>query len=618
MNKKIIVLLVVTLLLNCLAFPIYATDINIDNISAKRGQEVTAYAKLSEAITVKSGAVSIVYDNASLKLIKTEWHPKEITLQNFDYDKNLGAFAFSESQAIDDTVFSATFLILDNAPLGDTDIEINIKLKNSANEYVLAVNRKGALKIFCNHDFTKKDTSEIFRKSVATCTSPAIYYYSCSICGEKGETTFEYGATIEHTYNQKVTTNEYIKTPATCTKKAEYYYSCVCGKIGSESFETEMLPHDYSTSWISDSNNHWHECTVCGDKNDVSNHAFEQKHDDTNHWLECSVCHEKKDIVAHIFDNSCDTTCDTCGYTRAITHSYEQKHDENSHRDECRVCGDKQNVETHIFDNACDTTCDTCGYTRSITHNYEQKHDDNNHWDECTVCGDRQNITAHIFDNACDTTCDACGYTRTITHNYEQKHDDSSHWNECSVCHDKKDITDHVFDNACDTTCDTCGYVRATTHSYEQKHDEANHWDECSVCHDKKDITSHIFDNACDTTCDACGYTRSITHSYEQKYDELNHWNECSCGFIKDKSEHTLDGEGKCKKCRFGRVMLGDLNYDGKVNAIDLTILRRYLARYSSEIDIAVADFNGDGKVNTLDLMLLRRFLVGYDSVLGK
>ena len=64
--------------------------------------------------------------------------------------------------------------------------------------------------------------------------------------------------------------------------------------------------------------------------------------------------------------------------------------------------------------------------------------------------------------------------------------------------------------------------------------------------------------------------------------------------------------------------MYGDLNYDGKVNAIDLTILRRYLARYSSKIDIAVADFNGDGKVNTLDLMLLRRFLVGYDSVLGK
>ena len=35
-------------------------------------------------------------------------------------------------------------------------------------------------------------------------------------------------------------------------------------------------------------------------------------------------------------------------------------------------------------------------------------------------------------------------------------------------------------------------------------------------------------------------------------------------------------------------------------------------------IDHIIGDANGDGKVNTLDLMLLRRFLVGYDSVLGK
>ena len=87
--------------------------------------------------------------------------------------------------------------------------------------------------------------------------------------------------------------------------------------------------------------------------------------------------------------------------------------------------------------------------------------------------------------------------------------------------------------------------------------------------------------------------------------------------------EWKTNAEGKrtkvCSACgKVANFMYGDLNYDGKVNAIDLTILRRYLARYSDKIDIAVADFNGDGKVNTLDLMLLRRFLVGYDSVLGK
>ena len=396
--------------------------------------------------------------------------------------------------------------------------------------------------------------------------------------------------------------------------------------------------------------------------------------DATNHWLECSVCHDKKDIASHIFDNACDTTCNACGYVRSITHSYEQKHDENSHWDECTVCGDKQNVTAHIFDNACDTTCDTCGYVRIITHNYEQKHDETNHWDECSVCHNKKDITAHIFDNACDATCDTCGYTRAITHSYEQKHDEANHWDECKVCGDRQNITAHIFDNACDTTCDTCGYARSITHSYEQKHDEDSHWDECSVCHNKKDIAAHIFDNACDTTCDACGYVRSITHNYEQKYDENSHWDECTvCGDKQNITAHTntknkhicdtcgrklsnheggtatcsekaicticgekygnfaehsfgewkTNAEGKrtkaCSACgKIINFMYGDLNYDGKVTAIDLTILRRYLARYSSEIDIAVADFNGDGKVNTLDLMLLRRFLVGYDSVLGK
>ena len=95
-----------------------------------------------------------------------------------------------------------------------------------------------------------------------------------------------------------------------------------------------------------------------------------------------------------------------------------------------------------------------------------------------------------------------------------------------------------------------------------------------------------------------------------------------------DFAEHSFgewkaNAEGKrtkvCSACgKVANFMYGNLNYDGNVNAIDRTILRRYLARYSSEIDIAVAGFNGDGKVNTLDLMLLRRFLVGYDSVLGK
>ena len=204
--------------------------------------------------------------------------------------------------------------------------------------------------------------------------------------------------------------------------------------------------------------------------------------------------------------------------------------------------------------------------------------------------------------------------------------DATSHWLECSVCHDKKDIAAHIFDNACDTTCDACGYVRSITHNYEQKYDENSHWDECTVCGDKQNITAHT-NTKNKHICDTCGRKLSNHEGGTATCSE-----KAICTICGEKygnfAEHSFgewktNAEGKrtkaCSACgKIINFMYGDLNYDGKVTAIDLTILRRYLARYSSEIDIAVADFNGDGKVNTLDLMLLRRFLVGYDSVLGK
>lgn len=125
---------------------------------------------------------------------------------------------------------------------------------------------------------------------------------------------------------------------------------------------------------------------------------------------------------------------------------------------------------------------------------------------------------------------------------------------------------------------------------YEQKHNDTNHWLECSVCHEKKDEAAHTF---------------------RQRFDKTHHWNECSCGFIRDKSEHTLDEEGKCTECRFGRVMLGDLNGDGKISAIDLTLMRKYIAGYKVDMIEAAADLNGDGRITAIDLTMLRKYIAG-------
>ena len=187
-----------------------------------------------------------------------------------------------------------------------------------------------------------------------------------------------------------------------------------------------------------------------------------------------------------------------------------------------------------------------------------------------------------------------------------QKHDGTNHWNECSACHCKKDIA---------------------THTFTQVHDESGHWSECSVCHETNGDKAAHTNTKNKHICDTCGRKLSDHEGGTATCSEKAICTICGEKYG-DFAEHSFgewktNAEGKrtkvCSACgKVANFMYGDLNYDGKVNAIDLTILRRYLARYSSEIDIAVADFNGDGKVNTLDLMLLRRFLVGYDSVLGK
>lgn len=98
------------------------------------------------------------------------------------------------------------------------------------------------------HTYDQKNTSTTYRKSAATCTSAAVYYYSCR-CGTKGTTTFTSGSPIAHTYNQKNTSGTYLKSSATCTSAAVYYYSCTCGAKGTSTFTSgNALGHTWSNA----------------------------------------------------------------------------------------------------------------------------------------------------------------------------------------------------------------------------------------------------------------------------------------------------------------------------------------------------------------------------------
>ena len=134
------------------------------------------------------------------------------------------------------------------------------------------------------HDFTAEQAEEKYLKSAATCTEKAVYYKSCTVCGEKGTETFEYGNPLGHDYgawtsndngtHTRVCSRDAIHTEtencsggeATCTEQATCEF---CGKKYGE-----PLGHTYKPEWITNEQRHWHVCTRCDHIKDMGVHRF--------------------------------------------------------------------------------------------------------------------------------------------------------------------------------------------------------------------------------------------------------------------------------------------------------------------------------------------------------
>ena len=72
------------------------------------------------------------------------------------------------------------------------------------------------------HNFKKKNKSDEYLKSSATCTKAAAYYYTCSMCGVKGKKTFKSGKALGHDFVAgnitKATAKKYGKKASKCSR----------------------------------------------------------------------------------------------------------------------------------------------------------------------------------------------------------------------------------------------------------------------------------------------------------------------------------------------------------------------------------------------------------------
>ena len=216
---------------------------------------------------------------------------------------------------------------------------------------ISVTNNKGSIDVTCKHNFNEKNNQ--FLASAASCTSPEKYYYTCSICGEKGSGTYAVGSSLPHTFDKQVATSKYLVKSVKCVNEADYYYSCSCGEKGTEKFKADASwSHKYGDGWFISAEGHWHQCIDCGAKkdfadhiknsdgicskcyfviaDDVHQHSFggDWKKSEDAHWHECS-CGLKDGLALHNWDGGKETkpateskegeklfTCTDCGQTK--------------------------------------------------------------------------------------------------------------------------------------------------------------------------------------------------------------------------------------------------------------------------------------------------------------
>lgn len=194
---------------------------------------------------------------------------------------------------------------------------------------------------------------------------------------------------------------------------------------------------------------------------------------DENHYHVCSVCSGKADVTPHSYDSGMITTPATETTEGVKTYT-------------CSVCN---HTKTE--------TIPKLSHTHSLSEDYSK--DETGHWHTCSGCDEKVDFGAHIENSGTVTVqptetstgvmtycCSVCGYemrteeipaiTSEHTHSYgtEWKSDSTSHWHECP-CGEKTDTAQHISNGGTVTvqptaystglrtySCTVCGYVIRT------------------------------------------------------------------------------------------------------------------------------------------------------------
>ena len=205
--------------------------------------------------------------------------------------------------------------------------------------------------------------------AAATETTPQ----TCTECG------YELAPALGHIHAKHL--KFVAEVSASCTTDGvKAHYECDCGKLFSDADDTVYVTaeelkiaahHTYGKDWVSDNDeNHYHACSKCGDKTDVTAHSYDNgmittPATETTEGVKtytCSVCnHTKTETVPKL------------SHTHSLSEDYSK--DETGHWHTCSGCDEKVDFEAHTEDSGTVTvqptayttgvrvySCSICGY----------------------------------------------------------------------------------------------------------------------------------------------------------------------------------------------------------------------------------------------------------------
>lgn len=284
--------------------------------------------------------------------------------------------------------------------------------------------------VSCAHSYTAETKKQEALKTAGNCRDKAVYYYSCSECGNVEHND-------AHTFEGDKDANTHVGGTSTVNASEPDHKNQVdgytgdtkclgCGEIIATGTSIPAGAHTPSSTWNNDGTYHWKECTTvgCGVVIDGS----KAKHSSTGanvatcqHKAVCDVCDvEYGTLAAH--NPASGWTSDASGHWHAC---------------QTAGCTEKCDFATHTPDHTGHATeeyaikCTECGYVieaqLSHTHDVDTtkyESDETNHWNTCSGCGEKQNVSAHELEWKIDKEatatekgfkheeCKVCGYKK--------------------------------------------------------------------------------------------------------------------------------------------------------------------------------------------------------------